>query len=76
MTDYHDHYFDAPDANIFLPLLASAPNIIGPVFGVAKAGSDPQRVYIAVRSAAPLSPPAGAVVTPTEIGIALLGVWA
>lgn len=73
---YHDHYFDSDDANAFLPLLASEPNIIGPRFGNGEAGSDAARVYIGVRASSPLTVPEGAQVTPTEVGIALLGVWA
>lgn len=76
MTTYHDHYFDAADVNIFLPLLASEPNIIGPQFGVEELGSDPARSYIAVRSTTLLDPPAGATVTDNAVALALLGVWA
>ncbi len=76
MTQYHDHYFDAADANVFLPLLATQPNIIGPMWGQADVGADPARVYIAVRSTTQLVTPEGAVMTPLETGIALLGVWA
>lgn len=76
MTTYYDHYFDAADANAFLPLLASQPDIIGPAFGNAGAGADPARVYIAVRTTAPLPVPEGAAVTPLELGRAQLGVWA
>lgn len=76
MTTYIDSYFDSDDANAFLSLLASEPNIIGPLPGVAELGSDPARLYLAVRSTAPLETPAGCAVTPPETGIALLGVWA
>lgn len=76
MSEYHDHYFDTDDANAFLPLLASERNIIGPMRGDAELGSDPQRVYIAVRSLSVLPVPEGAVATESETGIALLGVWA
>ncbi len=77
MTDYHDHYFDADDANTFLPLLAEQPNIIGPRFGTLEvAGTNPARVYIAVRGSQPIETPIGAEVTPPEIATSLLGVWA
>ena len=76
MTTYYDHYFDAADANAFLPLLASQPNIIGPVFGQEAVGANPARVYIAVRSTVPLPLPDGAAVTNAALGMAQLGVWA
>lgn len=77
MSQYYDHFFDAEDANAFLPLLAAEPNIIGPRFGTPEiAGTHEARVYIAVRSTQPIETPLGAQVTPPDIATSLLGVWA
>lgn len=73
---YYDHYFDAAEATAFLPLLASEPNIIGPCWGRDDLGSNPQRLYIAVRSAQVLDVPEGAEATDIALAQALLGVWA
>jgi|GEM_PF-1167448 len=77
MTHYYDAAFDAPDVSLFLPLLASEANIIGPRSGSADvAGSDPARCYIAVRALAPVDVPAGAQITDPALATQLLGVWA
>ena len=70
MTDYIDYYWHSADANAFLPVLAIAPNMIGP-----KAGGD-GFWYAAIRSATALELPAGCSVTDSATAQNLLGVWA
>lgn len=35
MSDYSDHYFDAADAGVFMAVLATEANILGPRPGIA-----------------------------------------
>lgn len=76
-TSYLDSYWEAADMAAFLPLLATQPNIIGPVMGLPEvAGSNPSHAYIAVRSDAPIEAPVGCVAADPSVAIQLLGVWA
>jgi hypothetical protein len=77
MTSYFDHAFDSDDVNAFLPILASEPNVIGPLPGSSEVpGADPARFYLKVRALAPVATPVGAVMTDPAVADALLGVWA
>ncbi len=75
---YTDYYWDSADASAFLDVLATEPNIIGPLAGneTVAPGTDPARWYLAVRTDNALTVPAGCAETPPVLAQSLLGVWA
>lgn len=77
MMTYHDYHWSTDDAANLLPVLALAPNILGPVAGREDvAGSDSARYYISVRSTEVMTTPAGMVDADAAVLAELVGVWA
>lgn len=70
-ASYTDFYWQSEVVEVFWPVIAHEPNIIGPVYD-----SIANRYVIAVRSDTPLDCPSGATLLPLAEAQSLLGVWA